>query len=297
MSLKLDYITRLFQKTSTKAIEHYVLTRLWHRLDDYEIEMLPQQYVNRHADKYALTDVYFPQVKLHVEVNEQAHYDSAERIQADALRRVEIESRTGHELVVIDCRDELDLIHFQIDDVVKKIKSMVGEQRRRNKFEAWDPAQKRDPEYWKDRRVISVTDNISLPNIEAICELFNADFRKTKRGFLRRGAISHPRHSNVLIWWPSEHTRQGWRNTLIEDETAIIETHENAERRYQQFRDYYGAPQTRYTFFQYKDVLGFTSYRFKGVFEFDSSRSNSETGITWKRVSDRISLDPDKSIE
>lgn len=73
MSLKLDYITRLFQKTSKKAIEHYVLTRLWHLLNDYEIEMLPQQYVNRHADKYALTDVYFPQVKLHVEVNERAH--------------------------------------------------------------------------------------------------------------------------------------------------------------------------------------------------------------------------------
>lgn len=211
------------------------------------------------------------------------------------MRKADIERRTGHTLAVIDCRDELDLIHFEIDDIVKTIRAKVAEQRRRNQFEAWDPELKRDPYYWKCRGEISVADKVSLPNIEAICELFGADFRKTKRGFLRLGAIPHPQRTNVLIWWPSEHTRQGWQNKLIDDETAVIETHEKAERRRDQlFNQYSDSAQVRYTFFHYKDVLGFTSYRFKGVFEFDSTRSSEETGITWKRISETISLDPDK---
>ena len=65
MNYKVEYITRLFQKTSSKAIESYCLSRLWHRLDNDEIKIVPQQYVNRHTDKYALTDVYLPQFKIH----------------------------------------------------------------------------------------------------------------------------------------------------------------------------------------------------------------------------------------
>ncbi|WP_027000749.1 AbaSI family restriction endonuclease [Eisenibacter elegans] len=76
MNYKVEYITRLFQKTSSKAIENYCLTRLWHRLDNDEIKFVPQQYVNRHTDKYALTDVYLLQFKIHIEVNEPAHYTS-----------------------------------------------------------------------------------------------------------------------------------------------------------------------------------------------------------------------------
>jgi len=60
MDNKVEYITRLFQRTSSKAIENYCLTRLWHKLDNYEIKIIPQQYVGRHSDKYALTDVYLP---------------------------------------------------------------------------------------------------------------------------------------------------------------------------------------------------------------------------------------------
>lgn len=62
MDYKLEFLSKLFQKTSKKALENYVLTRLWHKLDDFDVKIIPQQYVNRHEDKFALTDVYFPQV-------------------------------------------------------------------------------------------------------------------------------------------------------------------------------------------------------------------------------------------
>ncbi len=47
MSYKLDYISRFLQRTSSKRIEHYVIYRIWHLLDNYDIKMTPQQYVSR----------------------------------------------------------------------------------------------------------------------------------------------------------------------------------------------------------------------------------------------------------
>src|SRR5690606_39566153 len=76
MSYKLDYISRLLQRTSSKRIEHYVISRIWHLLDNYDVKMTPQQYVSRELTQYALTDIYFPQIGLHVEVNEPVHYHS-----------------------------------------------------------------------------------------------------------------------------------------------------------------------------------------------------------------------------
>jgi hypothetical protein len=73
MNAKVEYISKLFQKTSFKALENYCLTRLWHKLDNDEIKFVPQQYVNRHTNKYALTDVYLPQFQIHIEVNEPAN--------------------------------------------------------------------------------------------------------------------------------------------------------------------------------------------------------------------------------
>ena len=91
MSYKLDYISRLLQRTSSKRIEHYVISRIWHLLDNYEVKMTPQQYVTREVSQYALTDVYFPQIGLHVEANEPAHYESVDKINRDLKRQQEIE--------------------------------------------------------------------------------------------------------------------------------------------------------------------------------------------------------------
>lgn len=47
MDYKLEYITRFFEKTSNKRIETYVLTRIWGKIDDLDIKIIPQQYISR----------------------------------------------------------------------------------------------------------------------------------------------------------------------------------------------------------------------------------------------------------
>jgi hypothetical protein len=291
MNYKVEYITRLFQKTSGKAIESYCLTRLWHRLDNDEIKFVPQQYVNRHIDKYALTDVYLPQFKIHIEVNEPAHYASTERIQADEYRKHQVETNTGHRLFVIDCRNDLLQIHKQIDNIVQVINTELLGQKKNGVFKPWQPDIERNPEFWKAKKNINEADDISFSSIEDICKLFDADFNKTKRGYLRLGGLPHPKNTNYLLWWPSEKARQGWLNELSADGLEITETHTNNTKRIKHFNDHLNSSQTRVVFFHYKDILGLTSYKFKGVYAYDNLKSTSAVGTVWKRVNDSLNID------
>ena len=70
VSYKLDYISRIFQNTTKKRIEHYVITRIWHLLNTDEIQPISQQPVRRPNGQTALTDLYFPQLSYHIEVDE-----------------------------------------------------------------------------------------------------------------------------------------------------------------------------------------------------------------------------------
>lgn len=291
MNHKLEYISRLFQKTSSKRIEHYVLTRIWHHLNDDSIKMSPQQYVSRHSDKYAMTDVYFPQIGIHIEVNEPAHYDSQFRIEQDLNRKLEIEQNTGHKVFTIDCRESIEGIHSQIDKVISEINERVKQQRVSESFKAWNPDNEHNPEYWKSKKSISISDEISFYTIEEICQLFDADPNKTKRGFLRKGGIQHPLKPGIFIWWPSEYSRSGWINHYDEVEGTITETHSDAKKKIDHYNYHAQGLHTRIVFYHYKDVLGFRNYKFVGVFTNDKTKSNENIGTVWLRVGRVINLE------
>jgi len=284
MNTKIEYISRLFQKTSYKALENYCLTRLWHKLDNNEVKLVPQQYVNRHHDKYALTDVYLPQFKIHIEVNEPVHYNSAERILADEIRKVEIESKTGHRLFVIDCRKNLEEVHYEIDSIVDLIREEIVLQKQNKTFKPWQPDIEQNPTYWKEKQQICEADDISLKTVENICTLFDADFNKTKRGYSRLGGISYPRGKPYTIWWPAANNRNGWENTLEKNDDIIIEYHTNILKRTNHFNKLINTTELRIVFFHNKDVLGNIGYKFKGIYEMDKGHSTAENGLIWKRV-------------
>ncbi|MFO8067398.1 MAG: hypothetical protein R6U11_07440, partial [Bacteroidales bacterium] len=69
---KLDYIARQLSRARKKRYEHYVTTRIWHLLNDLTIKLVTQQYVKRPEGR-ALTDIYFPQLQIHIEIDENHH--------------------------------------------------------------------------------------------------------------------------------------------------------------------------------------------------------------------------------
>ena len=47
MDYKLEYMERLFAKIGKKKTESYVISRIWHQLDDDRVKFVVQQYIRR----------------------------------------------------------------------------------------------------------------------------------------------------------------------------------------------------------------------------------------------------------
>jgi hypothetical protein len=50
-------------------------------------------------------------------------------------------------------------------------------------------------------------------------------------------------------------------------------------------------PIKRATFFGDTDTLGFTFYRFKGIYDLDLAKTNIQNGFVWKRVEKTLGND------
>lgn len=288
MNYRLEYISKLFEKTSKKRIETYVISRLWHLLSDLDIKFVPQQYVKRNNEKYALTDLYLPQIGMHIEINEPAHYDSEEHIEIDNKRKKEIEYKTNHIVRVIDCRESLENIHKQIDDIIFEIRERTNQHKINGIFVPWENDSEFLPDYHKNKGYLKVQEQPSLRTIDDICALFNV--KVPMRGYLRRGSTMHPIEKDIEIWWPNASNRL-WENQISEDGTTIFERHRDIEKRKDHVAWVVNQDYRRAVFLCDRDILGFTFYRFKGIFSIDKVLTQPGNGIVWKLIEKEMKLE------
>lgn len=54
MDYKLEYMERLFAKIGKKKTESYVISRIWHLLDDDRVKFVVQQYIKEHKTSMRL---------------------------------------------------------------------------------------------------------------------------------------------------------------------------------------------------------------------------------------------------
>lgn len=77
---------------------------------------------------------------------------------------------------------------------------------------------------------------------------------------------------------------------LNKDEQEIIETHTDNIKKEEHYKNHLNSPQKRIVFFHHKDILGLTSYKYKGVFAYDQSKSSPTVGIVWKKIEDELKI-------
>ena len=164
MDYKLEYMTRLFAKISKKKTETYVINRIWHQLNDDRVKFVVQQYIRRTQDKYALADLYLPQLDIFIEINEPFHKNNTE---VDRVRNEEISHVTHSKPIVIDCGDVIDKdkirwksiedIHSQISKVVQQIKQTIIKQG--DKFIPWDGGSTLSVEYHRKKGYLKVDES------------------------------------------------------------------------------------------------------------------------------------------
>lgn len=274
---KLQYITRQLSRAEHKRIEFYVISRIWHLLNDLSLKFVTQQYVVRPKGR-ALTDMYFPQINLHIEVDEIHHLNQQEQ---DKLRDLDIINATNHTIEHIDTSKGIFDTNLQIDIVIDKIKQLKANS---TNFMPWDIEVEQNPETYINKGFITLSDDIAFKNSYLAANCFGHKYKG-----LQKGGTKHPYEENTLIWFPKLYENEEWDNSITDDEQTIIELCKDEKYRVEYIETQLSiTPNFRIVFSRVKSPLGDVMYRFKGKFELDKEETNFKKGLIWKRVSESV---------
>lgn len=307
-----EYILRSLTKLRHKRYESYVVHRIINLLNDLSLKFVTQQYVRRSDGRIALTDLFFPQLNLHVEVDEGHHFNVEKLIydeidtdqphyvlnahKEDKIREADIISITGHQIYRINVYKQennspqtLSTIHQQIDDLLLIIKKRKAELESKNRFHPWNIDQEFNPQTYIDLGEICIQDNVLFKTAKDACNCFGRSYK----GWQKASNL-HPIESDTSIWFPKLFKNDDWINSITPDGLIITEKSTNPEMMAKKVLEWKNERSKRIIFAHVKDNLSAkTLYRFMGLFEVKSI-SEAE-GRTWKRISEKVKTYPPKS--
>lgn len=295
MDYKLDYMVRLFRTIRNKKYEAYVIQRIWDLLDDERILFVTQQYFKRQDnDSYALADLYLPQIKLIVEVDESQHETDEHKIadeeRTKQINLIEIDgSSVNIEIKRVKIYKNnkesysLSEVNAQIADIVNYIRAKIkGEG---SAFKPWDGDNLMTPDYYKKKGYFKVSENDYIKSIDDAAEIFGT--KAKHRGYLRAAGFDVPGKDNTIVWCPATRKKE-WENELKGQ--TIYECNNNSQKRKIHVKEQCQKDETRITFLRYKDDLGFNFYKFVGVFRINKKQSLKEKKCVWERIMDKYEL-------
>lgn len=294
---KIEYLRKVFAHTQGKTFENYVITQIWAGVKRLGLRPVAQQYVKRPGGKYALLDLYFPQLRFPIEVDEP-HHDH--NMKADEIRQDDIFSAIENATIMHvkysdnyeDIDDNYEDIEKQIKDIIDKISERVKSDSKKGFKFKWN-ADWREDEYKVDLREVKAQRKLSVNNNIAFTkkQVYNDIFGITRYSPMRGGMFIPNTGELKHIWFPKlkldgakQSPTKSWENTMNADWTQIAERPLKDKPVNEK---YYNPKTIRYTFAKYKNRLGESAYRFIGAFQFD----RVEKGVRYfKRVADYMEL-------
>lgn len=285
---KKEYLIKTLSRTKRKDYENYVIGAIWHRLNNLEIKPVSQQYVKRSDGKYALLDLYFPQLNVGIECDEAYHEKNKE---PDKIREVNVEQalaalQTGKDFKLIRINANTDIVEFE-----KQINNAVDEIR--NLYEKYSCPR------WSDEKgtvqkvlsngQLSFCENLQFSKIVDIAKCFGKNYKAMQSStfFI---------DNSTLVWCPKlaveingnlkAPSSAGWLNILSERWDTITTLVPEDKDHHEKYRN----PSLNILVFaQSKNMLGQVTYRFMGVYVFEKSEDNNKK-IMYKRISETYEL-------
>jgi hypothetical protein len=297
---KKNYIINQIKKTNKKNYENYVVTGIIHGVKDLDLEFITQQFVEVEG-KYYLTDLYFPQLKLHVEVYEPDHIN---HIEHDEKRSSEIVKTTQTQIELIDFYkrddddnileneiDDLKSVDNQIDDLVCKIKSLS---KNIKKTDDWFKKYSAPQEFYKNKGILDVEDN---PTFRIAAQAANL----LGQGYEDNAQITWvnnlKKYNGYSMWCPKVYnSHEDWVNTFCMqngEEVLIQQCNKKEVDLKTEFENQINnkfAHFPRITFPYLRDNLGNYGYKFRGIYKLDKKSSSLENGIVYKRIETVLKL-------
>jgi len=281
---KKEYIIRQLARTKNKKYEAYVVHRIVNLLNDFDIKIVTQQYVMR-SDGRALTDLFFPQLSIHIEVDEGQHF-TKNNIKEDKIREADIINVTGHEILRVNVIKSFDDINKEIDDIVKVLQTKIEELKKNNKFVEWDIESEFNPQTYINRGYIDINDNVAFKTIKDACNCFGHNYKN-----YQKAGAPHP-NSDILLWFPKLFPNGEWINKISDDEKIITERNKDDKKAKIHLTSIIEKKKNekhkRIVFAKVKGNLGDTLYRFRGQYELNIEKSNFENTLVWERTNTRV---------
>jgi very-short-patch-repair endonuclease len=284
---KTEFIIRQLKRAHGKGYESYVITRIWHLLNRTDIKFITQQYVSLSDGSFALTDLFLPQLKMHVEVDEPQHFTKENFYkESDAIREADIVSSTGHNIRRIDVDGKsIEDINNQIDNLIKEIRETIEAK----EIARWDYEAEYNPLTYIHKGSISLADNVSFRTIADACNCFGHNYKGCQKAF-----VKHP-FENRMLWFPKLYENDQWENRISSDDKEIYELEKNNPN---YLKEALSAPKhalERVVFARVRSNLGDVMYRFKGVYKIDPSRSQQEGCVVYIKQDDQCKTYPPKN--
>ena len=287
---RLEYISRSLSKIQHKKFELYVISRIIHKLDNPEIKYVFQQYATRdnNTGKYALIDLYLPQLGIAIEVDESHH---KEQYTEDEIRQKEIE-QLDIQVERVQCYEKsLEEVNNEIEKIIELIKTKKNELG--DNFKPWNGLN--GYEYYSKKGYFDINDSTELTSPTEICNCFGLE------NAAQRGA-TWLKKNEILIWWPheNEETEYRWYNKLSDNGVEIVEQ-DNNPKDGEKDKFYLDAIKKdtnikRLVFYRKKNMLNDKLYRFVGVFMLDVDETKNRHERVYKRIDDNFKL-PNKYTE
>jgi len=274
---KTIYLIRTLSRTKRKDYENYVVNAIWNRLNNNDIEVVSQQYINNPNDKrkHYFIDLYFPALKIGIEIDE-AHHLKEENIRKDKEREITIHD-VLHEIdnseyfpIHIDVTKKYLEVEKQINEAVICINNKIKEV----KPQKWAITPE---EFYAEKSEINVEDKIGFSTIIKACNiLFSTDYKESggsKNSCFIPRTFKGTKLAGYKVWFPQlaikdkdgnliAPTKAGWNNQLIDEGRKIIEYNKVYKKNSK-------PDEKRIVFAKYKDPLGNFKYMFVGIFKLE----------------------------
>lgn len=275
---KLEYLAKMFSRAQKKAYENYVITSIYQKVGNYELQPVTQQLVRvKESNKYYLLDLYFPQIEYGVEIDEPTH-EREEYKEKDMKRASDILNAINcdEKHVIIEDDYDLDSVNKQIAERVKEINELISIKGPLK----WETNETKKERAFKNKR-IRVRDGIGYKNFSEIWEKITGEhLNNNSRCYFKTKLLPGGYH----LWVPKltidvNGKRIGdpkWTNVMNKGRNRIEESAANRKTLLKKGPVLDG--EKRVVFMQTRNEFNSRIIEFVGVFQHTDNK-DSETAV------------------
>ena len=240
--------------------------------------MITQQYIVRESQskKYALADIYFPQLNIIVEIDEPYHL-SDDMVLSDTMRQHDIVQALECDVFRVKVTNDIGEMNERIEKVIHEIIKRVESP----DFQPWDIESEYNPMTYVKQGYIDASEHVAFKTVKDCCNCFGAGYKG-----LQGSGAKHKFQETIDIKALKFYPNGEWDNKLEADENFFTEYHLDSKTNAAYLhKRLYELRQELALFAHVRSELGGFEYVFKGWYKVNHEQSLQTGKVSYDRIS------------